>query len=65
VTSTLQHLETARDGQTLTGTQTCQAFAGSLVAPCPNTATDTTVVRGQRRSVCPAHAPFRFPHQRG
>jgi hypothetical protein len=64
VTTMLLHTDTAY-ADTATGTRTCQAFAGSLVAPCPNTASDTTVVRGQERRVCPAHAPFRFPHQRG
>lgn len=61
MTTSLLHRETAAE----TRTQTCQAFAGSLVAPCPNVATETTVIRGTDRGVCRAHAPFRFPHQRG
>jgi hypothetical protein len=65
VTTMLLHTETAAHDDTASRTGTCQAFAGSLVAPCPNAATDTTVVRGEGRRVCPAHAPFRFPHQRG
>jgi hypothetical protein len=51
--------------QRTTSTSTCQAFAGSLLLPCPNTATETTVVRGQRRAVCPAHALARAAQQRG
>lgn len=62
MTTSLLHRETTERAETRT--QTCQAFAGSLVAPCPNVATATTVVRGQERGVCPAHAPFTFPHQR-
>lgn len=38
-----------------TSTSTCQAFAGSLLVPCPNVATESTVLRGQQREVCPAH----------
>lgn len=41
--------------ETTTSTSTCQAFAGSLLVPCPNVATETTVLRGQQREVCPAH----------
>lgn len=37
-------------------TTTCQAWAGSLLAPCPNRATVTVVRRGAEREVCPAHA---------
>lgn len=64
MTTSLLHRDTTAT-TTATRTRTCQAFAGSLVAPCPNVATEASVVRGEQRGVCPAHAPFRFPHQRG
>ena len=65
MTTSLLQRETTTTAETAVRSQTCQAFAGSLVAPCPNVASETTVVRGEERGVCPAHAPFRFPHQRG
>lgn len=43
-------------------TTTCQAYAGSLLAPCPNVATEGTVLRGQQREVCPAHVSL-LPRQ--
>ena len=49
---------------TSTSTTTCEAFAGSLLLPCPNAATETTVVRGLQRAVCPAHALRRPAQQR-
>ena len=50
---------------TATSTSTCQAFAGSLLVPCPNAATESTVLRGQQREVCPAHVArvARVPRQ--
>jgi hypothetical protein len=48
--------------ETATSTSTCQAFAGSLLVPCPNAATETTVLRGQQREVCPAHVSL-LPRQ--
>lgn len=50
--------QTDRTGTPTTGafSLTCQAYAGSLVAPCPNSARTTVTVRGQQRAVCPAHA---------
>ncbi len=33
----------------------CQAYAGSLLVPCPNLATHDVVRRGATRRVCPAH----------
>lgn len=41
-----------------TSTSTCQAFAGSLLLPCPNLATESAVLHGQQREVCPAHVSF-------
>lgn len=45
-----------------TSTTTCQAFAGSLLVPCPNVASESTLLRGQQREVCPAHVA-RVPRQ--
>lgn len=33
----------------------CQAYAGSLLVPCPNVATHDVARRGAARRVCPAH----------
>jgi hypothetical protein len=34
---------------------TCQVYAGTLVVPCPNRATDTVEHGRQSRPVCRAH----------
>jgi hypothetical protein len=38
-----------------TPARTCQAFAGTLLVPCPNVASETTLVHGEQREVCRAH----------
>ncbi|HWG93323.1 MAG TPA: hypothetical protein VNU66_03740 [Mycobacteriales bacterium] len=35
---------------------TCQVYAGTLLAPCPNPATRRVVRAAGERRVCPAHA---------
>lgn len=52
MSTALLHRQTAPSTQT---SQTCQAFAGSLLVPCPNVASESAVLRGQQREVCPAH----------
>jgi hypothetical protein len=56
MTSTLLDRTTLTDIDGRPVVTTCQAWAGSLLAPCPNRATTSVVRRGAERVVCPAHA---------
>jgi len=47
---------TAHTADPTTTANTCQVYAGSLLAPCQNPGTRTVVLSGAERQVCPAHA---------
>jgi hypothetical protein len=55
-TSLLERATTSAASRGTSSRPTCQVYAGSLLAPCPNPATATVVRRGAERPVCPAHA---------